>query len=178
MISDVPSFLRWFEGVHRRTLRDVSILPSEAETWSPRAGSGEEAWGVPQLVQHLAEGRLYFAEAFAGRGWVWDPWPVEVRARHAWAPALDDSMQELRARLESAPADRLQAKIELIGDPGRTVSGWRVLMMMAEHEIAHRAQIGAYAGLNGWPVAQIFDRENEWVRAQRDDQLRRYRTNE
>ena len=178
MISDVTSFLRWFEGVHRRTLRDVSILPSEAETWSPHAVSGEEAWGVPHLVQHLAEGRLYFAEAFAGRGWVWDQWPRELRGREGWGPALDDSMQELRARLESAPADRLDAKIELIGDPGRTISGWRVLMMMAEHEIAHRAQIGAYAGLNGWPVAQIFDRENEWVRAQRDDQVRRYRTNE
>lgn len=178
MISDVASFLGWFEGVHRRTVRDVSILPLEAETWNPTSGSGEEAWGVPALVQHIAEGRLYFAEAFAGRGWVWDDWPEELRGRGGWRPALEASMAELARRLETAPASRLQAKIELIGDPGRTVSGWRVLMMMAEHEIAHRAQIGAYAGLNGWPVAQLFDRENEWVRAQRDEQVRRYRANE
>lgn len=54
------------------------------------------------------------------------------------------------------------------------ISAWRTLMMMAEHEIHHRAQISTYAGLNGWPVAQTFDRDNEWVVAQRNDQLRRF----
>ncbi len=171
MISDVGSFVSWFEGVHRRTVRDVSVLPEEAESWAPPSGTGEEAWGVPQLVQHLAEGRLYFADAFSGRGWVWDAWPEQLRARDGWAPALDRAMDEFRSRVEAAAPDRLRAKIELIGG-GHEVSGWRVLMMMAEHEIAHRAQIGAYAGLNGWPVVQIFDRTNEWVRGQREEQAR------
>ena len=172
MIADLGAFLQWFEGVHRRTVRDISVLPAEAETWTPPAGSGEEAWGVPTIVQHLAEGRLYFAEAFAGRGWVWESWPDNLGARDGWAPALDHAMREFRARVEAAGPGRITAKIRLIGD-GVEVSGWRVLMMNAEHEIAHRAQIGAYAGLNGWPVVQIFDRTNEWVRAQRDEQLRR-----
>jgi uncharacterized damage-inducible protein DinB len=175
VISDVGSFLNWFEGVHRRTVRDVAVLPVEAETWTPPTGSGEEAWGVPQLVQHLAEGRLYFADAYAGRGWVWDAWPEQLRERDGWAEALERSMGGFRSRVEAAGNDRLRAKIELIGDGGREVSGWRVLMMMAEHEVAHRAQIGAYAGLNGWPVVQIFDRTNEWVRDQRGKQVRRYR---
>lgn len=176
MISDIGSFLDWFEGVHRRTVRDVSILPAEAETWTPEpSGTHEEAWGVPRLVQHIAEGRLYFAGAFLGRGWVWDAWPEQLHERDGWVPALEESMSRFRSELEGAPPERLRAKIELIAAPDRTVSGWRTLMMMAEHEVAHRAQIGAYAGLNGWPVAQIFDRENEWVVAQRDEQIRRYR---
>ena len=173
MISDLGAYLNWFEGVHRRTVRDISVLPFEAETWTPPTGSGEEAWGVPRIVQHLAEGRLYFAGAFAGRGWVWDPWPEMLGPRDGWAPALDRAMTEFRAQVEAAGPDRLAAKIELIGNGGVKVSGWRALMMNAEHEIAHRAQIGAYAGLNGWPVVQIFDRTNEWVRAQRDEQRRR-----
>lgn len=172
MISDLGAYLNWFEGVHRRTIRDIAVLPEEAETWTPPAGSGEEAWGVPAIVQHLAEGRLYFADAFAGRGWVWDPWPETLGARDGWAPALDRAMSEFRSRVEAAGPDKLTAKIELIGDGGVQVSGWRALMMNAEHEIAHRAQIGAYAGLNGWPVVQIFDRTNEWVRDQRAQQLK------
>ena len=84
-------------------------------------------------------------------------------------------MASLDATLRSAPADRLHAKVELIADPSRTMSAWRALMMMAEHEAAHRAQIGTYAGLNGWPVAQIFDRTNAWVVGQRDEQRSRYR---
>lgn len=175
MISDIGAFLDWFEGVHRRTARDVSILPDEAATWSPSAGSHEEAWGVPKLVQHIAESRLYFAGAFLGRGWVWDAWPVELGPKDGWVPALDDSLARFKEELSSAPNDRLRTKVELIGAPDRKVSGWRTLMMMAEHEVAHRAQIGAYAGLNGWPVAQIYGRDNEWVVAQREEQMRRYR---
>ena len=87
-------------------------------------------------------------------------------------------MASLDATLRGAPLDRLTAKVELIADPTRTMSAWRALMMMAEHEAAHRAQIGTYAGLNGWPVAQIFDRTNEWVVGQREEQSRRFRPTE
>jgi hypothetical protein len=82
-------------------------------------------------------------------------------------------MRRFRAGIEDAGSERLHVSIEQLDSPGKFVSGWRALMMMAEHEVAHRAQIGAYAGLNGWPVAQIFGRENEWVVAQRDEQRRR-----
>ena len=174
MIGDIDQFLSWFEGVHRRTVRDLSLLPAEAETWRPDPHEDpERSWGVPALVRHMAEGRAFFVGGFLGNGWVWDTWPDELPTRDTWAPALDASMDDTRARL-TGRADRLDAKVEQIDNPGRTVSGWRVLMMMAEHEVAHRAQIGAYAGLNGWPVAQIFDRTNEWVRGQREDELRRH----
>lgn len=173
MIRDLDAFLDWFEGVHRRTVRDVSILPADAETWTPGvADEGEASWGIPDLVRHLAESRAYFAGAVLGEGWVWDTWPDELPTRDTWVPALDASMRDLRERLAGAE-DLLERKIELIANPGRTMSAWRALMMMSEHEIAHRAQIGAYAGLNGWPVAQIFDRTNEWVREQRESELKK-----
>ena len=177
MISDVGAFLDWFAGVHRRTVRDVSILPAEAASWIPDAPTeGDEAWGIPKLVGHIAEARGYFASVYVGRGWVWESWPHELPDPASWVAALEGSMASLDATLRSAPPDRLNAKVELIADPGRTMSAWRALLMMAEHEAAHRAQIGTYAGLNGWPVAQIFDRTNEWVVGQRDEQRRRFRT--
>ena len=173
MITEVSAFLRWFEGVHRRTLRDVSILPPEAERWRPETGDGESAWGIPQLVRHTAEARLYFAGAFAGDGWVWDPWPDEVTGPETWRRALEESMAGLRERIGAIPDDRLGEKTDLIGGGDFQVSAWRLLMMMAEHEVHHRAQISAYAGLNGWPVAQTFDKTNEWVVAQRENELRK-----
>ena len=172
MISDVGEFVRWFEGVHRRTLRDVRLLPAEAESWAPPAGEGEASWGIPRIVQHVAEARPYFAGAFLGRGWVWDTWPENLAGPETWPSALERSVDELRAQLGSAEPERLRRKVELIGGEGE-VSGWRLLMMMAEHEVHHRAQISTYAGLNGWPVAQTFDRTNEWVVAQRERELRR-----
>lgn len=176
MIADVGSFLEWFRGVHRRTVRDVSLLPQEAETWIPSAPTeGDAVWGIPKLVAHIAEARLHFASVFLGRGWVWDDWPELLTGPESWVAALEDSMASLERSVSEAPADRLTAKVEMIGDSGHTMSAWRALVMMAEHEIAHRAQIGAYAGLNGWPVAQIFDRTNEWVVGRREEQRRRFR---
>ena len=173
VITDVASFVSWFEGVHRRTLRDVRLLPAEAETWVPPTGDGEAAWGIPQLVRHTAEARPYFGSAFAGDGWVWDPWPDEVTGPETWVTALERSMELLRDRVGGVPDDRLREKVALISTDDFEVSAWRILMMMAEHEVHHRAQMSAYAGLKGWPVAQTFDRTNEWVVAQRENELRR-----
>jgi uncharacterized damage-inducible protein DinB len=174
VITDVRAFLGWFDGVHRRTVRDVSLLPPEAESWSPPVrDDGEAGWGIAKLVGHMAESRGYFASAFCGTGWVWDAWPEDLSAREAWVPALERSAEELRARLQDAPDEWLHRRIELLAAPDRTMSAWRTLTMMAEHEVHHRAQISTYAGLRGWPVAQTFDRTNEWVVAQREDQIRR-----
>ncbi|MDQ4005906.1 MAG: DinB family protein [Actinomycetota bacterium] len=174
MITDVSSFLRYLQGVHRRTVRDVSDLPAEAETWKPSTSHDEESsWGVPQIVRHVAEARLFFAGAYAGGGWVWEECPEPVD-RRSWIPALESSLARTATTLDDAPDERLRTKVEPLGE-GRMVSGWRLLLMMVEHEVHHRSQIATYAGLNGWPVHQTFDLTNEWVVAQRDDELRKAR---
>lgn len=173
MISDAASFLRYFEGVHSRTVRDVSALPEEAEAWRPPPQEGEAGWGVPEIVRHIAEARLFFASAYTGRGWVWDAWPDPVDRKETWLPALERSLDRFAEALRDTPEGWLGRRIELIGGEGREVSGWRVLMMMAEHEVHHRSQLATYAGLNGWPVHQLFGRNNEWVVAQREDELRK-----
>jgi hypothetical protein len=38
-------------------------------------------------------------------------------------------------------------------------------MMMLEHEVHHRSQIDSYAGLEGWPVPDIFGRSAESIDA-------------
>jgi hypothetical protein len=43
-------------------------------------------------------------------------------------------------------------------------------MMMLEHEVHHRSQIDTYAGLEGWPVPDIFGRSAESIDALQSDQ--------
>jgi uncharacterized damage-inducible protein DinB len=172
MIEDMPSFLRYFRGIHRRTVRDVADLPEEAATWRPSTGDGESAWGVPEIVRHIAEARLFFASAYVGRGWVWEPWPEEVARRETWVPALEGSAGRFVAALQPTPPEWLRRRVGVIGERAVTISGWRVPMMMVEHEVHHRSQLATYAGLNGWPVHQTFDRTNEWVVGRREAELR------
>ena len=41
VIADIDSFLRYFDAVHRRGVRDVGALPPEAEGWAMR---GRRRW--------------------------------------------------------------------------------------------------------------------------------------
>lgn len=173
MFTSIDGFLRYFDGVHRRALRDVGALPPEADGWSPAAGEGENAWTINQLVGHVSGSRLYFASAYSGRGWISPP-PPDVGTRERWLPALEASYRELRATLEGTPDDWLTRKVEMIDTPGAGLSGWRVLLMMMEHDIHHRSQIDTYAGMNGWEVPDIFNRSAEAISGLQAEQRAKY----
>ena len=173
MFRDVATYVKYFQGVRRRTIRDVAALPEEAETWTPPYGDGEAGWDIPKIVEHIAESPFFFASAYRGEGWVWGALPVELGDRSSWVPALEESAQRFADLVANAPDEWLMRRVEALGNPDASIAGWRVLMMPIEHEIAHRAQLTTYAGLNGWPVHQIFDRTNEWVVAQREEQLKK-----
>jgi uncharacterized damage-inducible protein DinB len=161
VINSIADFLRYFDAVHRRAVRDVNALPPEADGWAPAAGEGEGAWGINTLVGHMAGSRLYFASAYRGEGWI-SPMPPDVTRRELWVAALEDSATKLRLALEGTPDAWLHRKVEMIDSDG-ALSGWRVLMMMVEHDIHHRSQVDTYAGLNGWPVPDIYERSAETI---------------
>ena len=64
MITGPQAYLRYFDSIHRRTLRDVQALPEPAESWAPPVGEGEKSWSINQIVHHIAESRMYFARAY------------------------------------------------------------------------------------------------------------------
>ena len=79
-----------------------------------------------------------------------------------WAAALEESAAALQTRLQDTPDEWLQRRVPLIeGDA--TLAGWRVLMMLLEHEVHHRSQIDTYAGLNGWSPPDIFGMSAEGI---------------
>lgn len=161
MITTVSEFLRYFEAVNRRAMRDVGALPLQAEGWRPAGGEGENAWSINQLVAHMCGSRLYFASAYCGDGWISPP-ALPLDRLSKWVPALQASFDSFAARLAGTPDDWLRRKVAMIDTEG-TLSGWRVLLMMMEHDIHHRSQIDTYAGLNGWPVPDIYGRSAETI---------------
>lgn len=172
MFTTIDDFLRYFRSVNKRAMRDVAALPPEADGWAPAVGRGETAWDINTLVGHMAGSRLYFASAYRGEGWISPP-PPDVSRRDQWVHALEASERELRRALEDTPPEWLQRKVPMIDSDGG-LSGWRVLMMMMEHDIHHRSQIDTYAGANGWDVPDIYGRSAEQIGAQQDAQRAKY----
>ena len=169
MITDPISFLNYFQSIHRRTLRDIEALPVAAETWEPSAGEGEKGWGIARIVHHIAESRLYFASAYRGEGWRYDWAPPSTEQISGWAPALEASAAEFLKQIDGTPKEWMDRRIKMIDTQG-TLSGWRILMMLLEHEVHHRSQIDTYAGLEGWDVPQIYGRTREQIDELQDKQ--------
>jgi uncharacterized damage-inducible protein DinB len=183
MITDLASYLRYFDGVRRRTARDVAALPPAAAAWrppGPTSDTSEAGWSIGQIVDHIGASRLYFAGAYRGEGWVGIQ-PAPRRAdQAAWLPWLEDSATRFVALLKDTPPEWLTRRIEAMDappdTPGSRLSGWRILMMAIEHEVHHRSQIDAYAGLAGWPVPDIFGRSAEDVAARAAEQRTEHRS--
>jgi uncharacterized damage-inducible protein DinB len=163
MIADIGEFLRYFDGVNKRAIRDVTALPAEAETWRPATGDGENAWSIGEIAAHMATSRLFFTGAFEGAGWVAAPWDGPSQTREDWVALLNDSAARVRERLGALPPEALRRKVDSIDTPGLQFSAWRLLMMMVEHDVHHRSQVQTYVGIMGWPVTQIFGRTAEQV---------------
>lgn len=161
MLASIQDFVRYFEGINRRAIRDVSALPPEAEGWRPPAGDGEQGWEIGQLVQHIVDTRRMFLSVYRGEGWVMDL--PQALPRERWVVELETSGAELAEALRASPDDWLQRRVPAIEGSGATLAGWRALMSMVEHEVHHRSQIDTYAGINGWQVPQIFNRTAEEV---------------
>ena len=161
MITSIESFLRYFEGVNKRAIRDIAALPPEAQGWTPATGEGENAWSINKLIGHMAGSRLYFASAYRGSGWISPP-PPDVSTSARWVPALQESFDRFAELVGETPDEWLTRKVETI-DSEFGLSGWRVLMMMIEHDIHHRSQIDTYSGQNGWDVPQIYNRSAEHI---------------
>jgi uncharacterized damage-inducible protein DinB len=169
MFRDIDAFLRYFEGVNKRAMRDIAALPPAADGWKPTSGEGEKAWAINTLIGHMCGSRLYFASAYCGTGWV-SPKPPDVSSREKWVPALQSSFDEFKAKLSGTPNEWLDRRVDMIDSPGATLPGWRVLLMMMEHDIHHRSQIDTYAGLNGWDPPQIYNRSAETIGTMQDAQ--------
>ena len=177
MITDISSYLRFFDSVRRRTERDVAALPPAAAAWRPPAAAGgEAAWDIGQIVGHIGGTRLYFASAYRGEGWIWGAVDGDMSDQRSWVPWLERSAEQFAGLLRETPDAWLTRRIEMIDTPGATLSGWRLLMMMIEHEVHHRSQIDSYAGLAGWPVPDIFGRSAESIDALQSSQRARHRT--
>lgn len=169
MFTDIGTFLRYYEGMHKRTMRDIAALPPQAAGYVPPQGEGENGWTIGEIVRHIGGARLYFSRAYRGEGWVFD-WPVrECSTQADWIPCLEETWDAYKSHLVDTPPEFINRRIEMIDTDG-TLAGWRVLMMGLEHEVHHRSQIDTYAGLNGWEPPQIYGRSAEQVGAERERQ--------
>ena len=161
-ITNIASFLRYYENVRQRTSRIVARIPPAKLEWTYRQGK----FTCGDLVRHLAAiERWMFAEnvrlrpsRYPGHGReLADGWEAVMALFERWHR---ESMEVFGALRD----EDLQARCTTPG--GASMPVWKWLRAMVEHEVHHRGQIYIYLGMLGEEdLPPLYGLTSEEVRA-------------
>ena len=159
VIETIEPFLDYFERVRARTLRVIRCIPPEKLDWTYREGK----FTLSDLIRHIAATERYmFAE--------------NVRFRESRYPGhgkeLADGQREVLEFINRAHAEAVAIFRELSDEdlqkkcttPGGTsITVWKWLRAMIEHEIHHRGQIYLYLAMLDIPTPPLYGLTSEEV---------------
>lgn len=157
--QDPAVFLAYLDKVHQRTMRVAACIPADKLEWSYREGK----FTLGDLVRHMgAIERYMFAETiqnkpsrYSGCGRDLADGPDEVMR-------FKERMQRETVEIISALGDeRLQRKCTT--PDGASITVWKWLRLMLEHEIHHRGQIYIYLALLDVPTPPLYGLTSEQV---------------
>lgn len=157
MISSVAEFVRYFDGVRRRTVVAVDRVGPLLAGFKPKA----DEWTCAEIVRHVSGAEKFFVTKVVEDRFTTD---LEIGPSESWAVTrgrLDDVHRAEMNRLAALPDARLAQKVQDLD--GGSVSAWRFLMAMVEHEVHHRSQLDSWLALAGAEVPQIYGYKMEDV---------------
>lgn len=156
----VAQFVEYFEKVRGRTLRVAQCIPAAEIEWTFKPGR----FTLGDLLRHLAGVERYmWAENARFRPSRYPGHSRELadgfEATFAYVGRLHDESMEIFRGLTD---DDLQKKC-ITPDAG-SITLWKWLRLMAEHEIHHRGQIYLYLAMLNVPTPPLYGLTEEQVR--------------
>ena len=150
MITSVADFVRYFEGIRRRTWAVVDRVTPALLEWAP----APTEWTCGTIVRHLAGAERFYVTKVVEDRWTEDLDPGPALGHAATRARLEDIHRASVAILEGWPdAGLLAPRRDL---EGGTVKAWRFLMAMVEHEVHHRSQLDACLAAAGAEPPQLY----------------------
>ena len=155
----VASFLDYFEKIRARTLRVVECIPPDKIDWTYKEGS----FTFADVIRHLAaiERYMYAENArlkpsrYPGHG-------RELADGYAGVLEFFDRMHAESIEIFRALNDEdLQKRCLTPG--GASITVWKWLRAMIEHEVHHRGQIYLYLGMLEVPTPPLYGLTSEEV---------------
>lgn len=152
MIQSVESYIKYVGGIRRRTLVFAQAIPADQIEWAPQ----EDAFTFGDILRHLAAVENMTICAVINRRWEVYPGHGQDLAHglDEIIPYLERTHADAMNTLRTLPDSELQQPRTALG--GRSLSAWRLLMSIIEHEIHHRSQLASYLTMLGVTPPQIF----------------------
>lgn len=159
-IQSVDWFLEYFDKVHKRTLRVVRCIPADKVEWSYREGK----FTLGDLVRHIATTKRYmWAENVQGNPSRYAGCGKELAHGFEelveFMERLHRESVEIFSRLSVEDLNR-----KCVTPDGASITIWKWLRAMVEHEIHHRGQIYLYLAMLGVSTPPLYGLTSEQVR--------------
>lgn len=158
-ITNIDSFLRYFERIRQRTLRVIEYIPPEKIEWTYQEGK----FTFGDLIRHLATIERYmYAENAQFKPSTYPGCGEELAAGYEnVVQYLKDKHEESMTIFRNIKAEDLQKKTLTPGNAEIRLSSW--LRAMIEHEAHHRGQIYVYLGMLGIETPPLYGLTSEEV---------------
>jgi uncharacterized damage-inducible protein DinB len=152
MYTDLQTFLDYLDRVHARTRRVVSCISAETLEWVPASSR----WTAGDQVRHLAGiERWMYAETVSGRPSCYSGHERDLANGLAEVFAYYDRLHT-EARAVFAALTPAEWDGRVITPAGTSITTWKWLRAMLEHEAHHRGQLYFTLGLAGIPTPPIY----------------------
>jgi len=160
IITTIDGFLAYVESVRGRTRRVAETIPRDRVEWTHREG----AFTLGDLVRHIGAAERYmFAETARGNA---SRYPGHGRD-------LADGYDAVLAYLDRTHAEALGIYRAMtpevlagrcVTPAGTSISTWKWLRAMVEHEIHHRGQLYIMLGMLGVHTPPLYGLTEEQLR--------------
>lgn len=157
-IRDLGIFLDYFNKVHERTMRVVRCIPPKKVDWSFREGK----FTVGDVARHIATANRYiFAETLQGKQSRYAGCGRELASSYEEIIDFSEKLHRESFDIISQLHD-LNARCST--PEGASMTVWKWLRAMTEHEIHHRGQIYTYLALLEVPSPPLYGLTSEQVK--------------
>jgi uncharacterized damage-inducible protein DinB len=159
-LPDLAEFLNYFDKVHQRTMSVIRAIPPGQLDWTFREGK----FTLGDLARHIATAnRNIFVEVASGKPSAYNGCGKELAATHEEIVQFVERLHRENVEILSGlTADDLHRKCTL--PTGASITSWKWLRLMIEHEAHHRGQIYLYLALLEVPTPPIYGLTSEQVR--------------
>ena len=158
-MQNLEVFLEYLDKVHRRTMRVAACIPADKLEWSYREGR----FTLGDLVRHLgAIERYMYGETIQGRPSRYNGCGPELAGSLEDVLRFKETMhRETVDIIRGLGAEGIERKC--LTPDGASITVWKWLRLLPEHEIHHRGQVYLYLAMLDVPTPPLYGLTSEQV---------------
>jgi uncharacterized damage-inducible protein DinB len=159
-MDPLGEFLSYFNKVHQRTINVVRSIPPDKIDWRFR----QDRFTAGDLVRHIAAANRYiFVETAQGKPSTYAGCGPELAAAYheivQYSERMHQECVDILSRFGPQEFDR-----KCTTPDGASITTWKWLRAMIEHEIHHRGQIYVYLSMLEVSTPPLYGLTSEQVR--------------